>query len=212
MRTDDLIRTLVLDHARVRPWSGWTLAVALAVGALLAAIMLSVELGLRPDIAEAAREPRFIMKFVDTLALAASAFSVAILLARPGAPIGWWWLALLAGPAVLAASVVAELLLVPASAWGARMVGENSRTCLTWIPLMSVPLLAATLWALRGAAPTRPAATGAVAGLLAGGMAAALYAAHCSDDSPLFVATWYTLAIALVTLAGALIGWRVLRW
>jgi hypothetical protein len=212
MRTDDLIRTLVLDHAPVRPWSGRALAVALAVGGLLAAIMLAVELGLRPDIAEAARDPRFIMKFVDALALAASAFSLAILLARPGAPIGWWWLALLAGPAVLAASVVAELLLVPASAWGARMIGENSRTCLTWIPLMSVPVLAAALWALRGAAPTRPAATGAVAGLLAGGIAAGLYAAHCPDDSPLFVATWYTLAIALVALAGALIGWRVLRW
>jgi hypothetical protein len=53
--------------------------------------------------------------------------------------------------------------------------------------------------------------TGAVAGLIAGGIAATFYAAHCVDDSPLFVATWYTLALALVTLAGALAGRWVLR-
>ena len=37
--------------------------------------------------------------------------------------------------------------------------------------------------------PTRPALAGAVAGLLAGGLAASFYAAHCTDDSPLFVTT-----------------------
>jgi hypothetical protein len=39
-----------------------------------------------------------------------------------------------------------------------------------------------------------------------------LYAAHCPDDSPLFVLAWYGLAIALVTGAGMLVGSRVLRW
>jgi hypothetical protein len=50
------------------------------------------------------------------------------------------------------------------------------------------------------------------AGLLAGGMGAALYAMHCPDDSPLFVATWYGLAIAVVATLGAVLGSRVLRW
>jgi hypothetical protein len=40
----------------------------------------------------------------------------------------------------------------------------------------------------------------------------AFYAAHCFDDSPLFVATWYTLAIAFVTGLGALLGSKLLRW
>jgi hypothetical protein len=39
-----------------------------------------------------------------------------------------------------------------------------------------------------------------------------LYASHCTDDSPLFVATWYPIATAVVTAAGALIGARVLRF
>jgi hypothetical protein len=80
------------------------------------------------------------------------------------------------------------------------------------IPLISLPLLAAALIGLRHGAPTRPAVTGAIAGLLSSGLAATLYAAHCTDDSPLFVATWYTLATALVTVAGALAGRRVLTF
>ncbi|MEA2886540.1 MAG: hypothetical protein QOD11_900, partial [Bradyrhizobium sp.] len=93
-----------------------------------------------------------------------------------------------------------------------RLVGSNSRTCLTAIPLLSLPLLAAALLALRHGAPTRPTVAGAFAGLLSAGLAATLYASHCTDDSPLFVATWYTLATALVTAIGALAGSKVLRF
>ena len=75
-----------------------------------------------------------------------------------------------------------------------------------------MPLLAGTLWALRRGASTRPALAGAVAGLLSGGAAAAIYAVHCTEDSPLFYAVWYSLAILAVTGLGAALGSRVLRW
>jgi hypothetical protein len=65
---------------------------------------------------------------------------------------------------------------------------------------------------LRRGAATRPMLTGAVAGLIAGGIAATFYASHCVDDSPLFVATWYVIAIAFVALVGAIAGRWVLRW
>jgi hypothetical protein len=51
-----------------------------------------------------------------------------------------------------------------------------------------------------------------MAGLLSAGLAATIYASHCTDDSPLFVATWYTLSVALVTAIGALVGSRVLKF
>ena len=44
------------------------------------------------------------------------------------------------------------------------------------------------------------------------GLAATFYAAHCTDDSPLFVATWYPLAIAMLAIAGALAGRLFVRW
>ena len=83
--------------------------------------------------------------------------------------------------------------------------------CLTAIPMLSLPLLIAALIGLRHGAATRPMLTGAVAGLIAGGIAATFYASHCIDDSPLFVATWYSIALALVALVGAVAGRWVLR-
>jgi hypothetical protein len=77
---------------------------------------------------------------------------------------------------------------------------------------LSAPILLAALIALRHGASTRPAFTGAVAGLLAGGLGAAVYASYCPEDSALFLATWYSLAIAIVAIAGAAIGSRALRW
>jgi hypothetical protein len=65
---------------------------------------------------------------------------------------------------------------------------------------------------LRHGAPSNPGWTGATAGLAASGIAATLYASNCNDDSPLFVATWYPIAILAVSAAGYLIGRRVLKW
>ena len=101
---------------------------------------------------------------------------------------------------------------MPSSEWSARLVGTNSLACTTLIPLMGIAPLALFIAMLRYGAPSRPTLAGAIAGLAAGGIAATLYAAHCTDDSPLFVATWYTLAIAILTVAGALAGRAFARW
>jgi len=93
-----------------------------------------------------------------------------------------------------------------------RMRGSNSMVCMSAIPALSLPLLVAALIGLRRGAATRPMLTGAVAGLMAGGIAATFYASHCIDDSPLFVATWYVIALAFVALVGAIAGRWVLRW
>jgi hypothetical protein len=47
---------------------------------------------------------------------------------------------------------------------------------------------------------------------MSAGLAATLYASHCTDDSPLFVITWYSIATAAVAAIGALAGPRVLRY
>jgi hypothetical protein len=49
-------------------------------------------------------------------------------------------------------------------------------------------------------------------GVFAGAIGAAIYAVHCPDDSPLFLAVWYLLGVSAVTAAGALLGPRMLRW
>lgn len=120
--------------------------------------------------------------------------------------------ALLVAPALLLVAVILELIAVPSAQWLTRWFGHNWLYCMGVIPVLSLMPLAVLLAALRAGASTAPRRTGALAGLLAGGIGALFYAAHCPDDSPLFVATWYTIAIGFVTAAGALAGPRVLRW
>ena len=80
------------------------------------------------------------------------------------------------------------------------------------IPMMAAPLLVALVLAMRAGAPRYPGLTGALAGAAAAGIAALLYASHCTDDSPLFVATWYPLATLVCAGAGALAGRWFLAW
>ena len=213
MKTEDLIRGLAADHTSRLP-SLWQLLVcALVVGTACAVVLFAWRVDVRPDMAEAAaRDPRLLLKFVVTLALAISAGGLLMRLIRPGAARGIWLPALLASPAALALGVAYELVMIDPSAWRERLIGRHSLICLESIPLLAAPILGALLLAMRRGAPTRPALAGAVAGLVAGAIGGAIYATHCPDDSPLFVLTWYGLAIAVVTLAGALIGARVLRW
>ncbi|TIX68816.1 MAG: DUF1109 family protein, partial [Mesorhizobium sp.] len=119
---------------------------------------------------------------------------------------------MIAAPLLVIVAVVLELLSVPAADWGTRLIGSNLVICLTFIPLIGIGPLAIFLAVLRYGAPTRPVLAGTVAGLLAGGLAATFYAAHCFDDSPLFVATWYTIAIAILAALGALSGRLLVRW
>ncbi len=39
-----------------------------------------------------------------------------------------------------------------------------------------------------------------------------VYSIHCTEDSPLFYAVWYMLAILGASALGALLGSRLLRW
>jgi len=84
--------------------------------------------------------------------------------------------------------------------------------CLLSVPVLAVPVLGGMLWALSSGATTSPRLTGALAGLVAGGAAASVYSLYCNKDMVLFVLPAYSSAIAVVVLAGAALGPRLLRW
>lgn len=185
---------------------------ALALGAVAAAVGFMLTVGVRPDVGLAMQDWRFLVKFAITGALAISSGRLVFALGGPMPVSAPKMASLLAGPAILAATVAVELASQPAADWMGLAIGENAAVCLTVIPFLSALPLAFLLAMLRLGAPQRPGLAGAVAGLAAAGLAATFYAAHCSDDSPLFVATWYPLATALVVLAGAACGRRLLQW
>jgi hypothetical protein len=213
MKTDDLIKALAADAPSVEPPIARTVAVAVGIGALLSLVVFLWMLGPRPGFMESmVSSVRFAFKFVVTLSIAIPALLLVRGLTRPDFKPGMqlWWLAL--GPALLVAGSMIEMWVLPADEWHAKMIGHNSFYCLTVIPLLSLAPFATILYALKAGAPTKPAVAGAVGGILSAGIAATLYASHCTDDSPLFVSAWYPVGFVLMAALGALIGSRFLRW
>lgn len=211
MKTENLVDVLSHDFQKTRPL-GSTLKIAALVAIVIAAGLFFAEIGFRPDITEAVGTVRFLFKFVVTLSLTITASIVAVRVGRPDGQIARKASPLLVAPALLVCSALVELAALPESQWMPRLAGHNARFCLTLIPLLAIGPLGCFLAALRNGAPSNPGVAGAVAGLAASGIAATFYAANCNDDSPLFVVTWYPVAIALVSFAGYLVGRRVLRW
>jgi hypothetical protein len=210
MDTHSLIQGLSKDARLARPRLGRALAGALVLASLMAAGVYFYLLNPRDDFMASIGTPRFAFKFVLTLTLAACAGIALFAAERPGARPRTFLLAIV--PALALLAVGAEMMSVPESEWMARMIGSNSRYCLEYIPMIGIGPLVILLFAMRQGAPDRPTLAGALAGLVSGGIAATLYASHCTDDSPFFVAVWYTIAVGMLTAFGALVGSRVLRW
>ena len=209
--TEDLIRALAADrHARQKPRTA--LLLALGPATAFVAILFFARIGFRDDIDDALHTVRFLYKFVVILPLAAITMGAMFRSAYPIQAYGWWMKLLPLPLVLLGAGVIAELLAIPRSDWITRLIGSNSVNCMTLIPLFASGPLAIFMTALRGGAPADPGLSGAMAGLAASGIAAFFYATNCFDDSPLFVATWYPLAIGLMVLVGYLSGRLLLRW
>jgi hypothetical protein len=211
MNIDDLIDQLARD-ASPRLRFRTLLAAAVAVSVVITAILFFAAIGFRKDIAEAVQSARFLFKFVVTIALAVTAVGTTLRLGRPDGNLGRSGFTLAIAPALLVCAALAELVALPEQQWMPHLVGDNSRMCLTLIPLLAIGPLINLLAALRRGAPANPGLAGAVAGLAASGIAATFYAATCIDDSPLFVITWYPIATIMVTFGGYLIGRRLLTW
>ena len=213
MTTDDLVTMLAAGAGPVEP--GATVrryAAALGWGAFGATLLMAIVLGVRPDLAEAALLPMFWIKLAFPACLAAAALYAAARLSRPGVQLG-------RVPSALAAPVLAMWLLAAFALLNAA-VGEREElifggtwvACPLFVALLSLPVFAAAMWAMKGLAPTRLALAGAAAGLLAGSAGALIYALHCPEMEVPFLAIWYLLGMLIPTAVGAVIGPRLLRW
>ncbi|WP_439572861.1 NrsF family protein [Phreatobacter sp.] len=210
MKTDDLIEALSRDATVAGPAFRQRMALAVGVALASAMILLWFAIAPRPDLAAAIRTLLFDLKIALVATLAVAMLALLAASFRPEARLP---LPVLAVPLILLAFGIGhELATQLPQSYVTRLVGRNASACLTWIPLMSIVPLGAFLALLRAGAPADPMRAGAIAGLAAGSVAALFYAFHCTDDSPLFVATWYPIGIGLVAALGALAGRRLLVW
>lgn len=210
MNTEDLIHALVADGSRPVVPIERTLLRASGAAFILAGLSLFLRHP-RLDIVAAFSSAPFVFKVILMLVLTGTCIVAFVDAARPVSAPGRH-LALMLAPLLLTGGVLAELVTAPSAAWSARLIGHNAAHCLTFIPLISLAPLACLLLALRSGAPRHPTLAGASAGLLAGALGATVYALTCPDDSPLFIAAWYSGALAIIATTSAAIGRRLLRW
>lgn len=214
MRTDDLIARLAAETPVVRPHAiERMVALYLLPGGAVALVLLVALLGLRPDMDVAVGTASFWMKFGFTAIIGALGVAATCRLARPGAALRpAFWIVATAPFAAIAAMAIFEILAVAPADRITVWLGSSWKTCPVWILVISAPILLAATLSMRRFAPTRPALTGMVLGMAAGGLGATIYGLHCQENAAAFLATWYVLGMAIVGAIGAAIGPRALRW
>jgi hypothetical protein len=214
MKTDELVTMLAKSTIPVEPNATTRRFMsALGWGAFGTTLLMAIAMGVRADIVEAVSLPMFWMKLALPLSIFIAMYHAATRLARPGVSLGR------EPGATLGAMLAAVWLLAIAALLNAGpddrnnlIFGNTWLFCLSSIPLLSIPVFVAAIWAMKGLAPTRLSLAGGVVGLLAGAMSAAVYALHCPETGAPFLAIWYVLGMSIPAIAGAIIGPRLLRW
>ena len=211
MKTDALIELLARDAGPApRALAARRLSPAALGGGLLSAVVAIALFGAVPWSSFSAFGTW--LKLGYAVVLAAAAGWLTARLSRPAArfrPQQWLTVAVVGVMAVIG---LAAWWATPADARAQAVFGSSWLSCPWRVLLLSLPALAAALWAVRGLAPTRPGAAGFAAGLLAGAVGAFGYALSCPESSPAFVAVWYTSGVLLTGALGAALGPRCLRW
>lgn len=211
LSTDDLIARLAASPAPAPLRAGWAvlgMAAATAFGTVLATALFG--LAPRPAPLAAMADPVVLAKTALPVLAAGLALVAALRAARPATASRAWLVGL---PALAAAMLLAaSARTTPTPDLLAAIAGQSAAACMMTVTSLAMLPLAMGLAGLRRGASTRPALSGWLVGLAAGGGAAAVYSAFCTEDSPMFFVTWYGLGMLVAAAVGAAAGHRILRW
>lgn len=212
MKSSDLIRALASELSPIRPGKTRNdLLLGLGAGAAVSLAVVLIVYGVQPGLISIARGGPLAMKASYALAIAAIAGSMLMPMLRPGNLV----------PDRRKSFATLVLLLAGLAAWqtvttdagtATLWLGSTWQRCSLRIACLSVPVFAGACWAIRRQAPLRLRATGALAGLASGGIAATVYALACEENGAGFVLVWYTLGLLISTALGAIAGPYLLRW
>ena len=213
MKTGDFIDLLANTGTPVAPGAvARRYGIALALGLVFGALAMQLEFGLNPDIEAYAAMPMFWVKVIFSALVVVAGFYAVTRLARPGADVRRLPATVTTPFVVLWMIAVAVLATAEPGEAEQLVFGNTWRTCALNIAMLSGPAFAATLWAMKGLAPTRPVIAGAAAGLFAGGIGSLVYTVHCPELMPPFIGIWYVAGMLIPAALGALLGPRLLRW
>lgn len=183
------------------------LPVALIAALIAAVVVVLSSAGARSDLFDILPTWMFMFKVAGMLLLAAGGLRLVRAAVRPGdavSPVFY------VGPGAI--FLLAGALLDPS---GFPLLGVHTYSafnCASIIIASSIPALLLVLAVMRKGTPTRLVQAGAIAGLLSGSIGALAYTIACLNDGAAFVALWYSAAILVVTIIGALAGPKALAW
>jgi len=213
MKTDELMNVLstnleVVDTRRVFR----ELAAAVMVGTVAVLAFVFFARGIRADIRELHALLFISLKVSLGLGVVSGGLIFLAQAARPRsgrkfAPnVSTWFVT------AVALLAIASLTAKPIWHWHTMAMTDGWLECLVSIPFIAIVPFAVVVWALRRMAPTDLVRAGALAGFVASGISIIGYALHCTGDSVSFITIWYGGTLLLCTMAGALLGPRLLRW
>jgi hypothetical protein len=216
VNTDRLIDLLSANLEPVGPVSfEKRLFLAMLIGGVAALILMLATVGPRANLDSTAHLSWTALKLLFAVSVSGTATLPFLRSLRPGLEKathpGIIFLPFLAA----IATALAMLLFVTPQTWRTMIRGANSASsarCLICIIFFAVLPFAALVCAIRQSAPTRLSLSGAIAGVIAGGLGAAVYAFSCSSDTIPFIAVFYGTAIALCAFIGAQLAPWLLRW
>ena len=213
MSSDALIDRLVEDLAPVRPRRAWRDGAMLLAVALAEAVLVALIARPRGDLAEALGTPMFWWKMASCLAIAIAGAAALVLVLDPAeSPRRGRRLMLGAAFAAAAIGAAGAAILALPDPLMRRLDMPEGMLCLRDVLILSAPMLLATVWLARRAAPTRPRAAATAAGVASAGWATFVFAWTCPHSDPLYVVVWYGLAVAIVTALARWVLPRLLRW
>lgn len=211
--TDDLIARLSADLKPVPRSAMFRLVLgAVMVGAVISAIAMLGSIGVRADIDTASSTMIFWTKFTYTLSFALLGAVAVLILTRPDGRTHWPWFVALGVLVLLIIGAFVQLLRAAPADMMPLVFGASPMRCLTYAVAFSLPILSASLLAMRRLAPANPTLAGFAAGLMSGGTGAWIYAFACDEPGMMFLALWYSLGILIVAAIGAVLGRLLLRW
>ncbi|WFR98622.1 NrsF family protein [Rhizobium tumorigenes] len=213
MKTPDLIQKLAGELTPISPRKTRNdLLIGLGCGAGVTLICVILIYGVQPGLFSFSHGLPLLMKAAYALSLAAIAASMLVPMLKPGSPVParrrWLATTLLLIAALALFQTVTAANIDTRSLW----LGASWQQCPLRIACLSIPVLAGACWAVRRQAPVQLRTAGALAGLVAGGIATCIYALACPENGAGFVLVWYSLGIGITTVFGSIVGPRVLRW
>jgi hypothetical protein len=208
--TDKLIHSLSLEagkRQRTPARTSYNILAGLLFSGLAAISVVLLTVGARPDLSSIISTWIFQFKAIGMILIAGGAMQLFRAVIRPGAT-PHAVLCLIPGVVFMLCATALDQSGFPV--FGVRTL--SALTCMGTIVLASLPALGLILRTMRRGIPTQLAGSGAVAGLLSGAIGGLAYTLACRNDGAAFVTIWYSCAIAMLTVIGAILGPRVLRW